>query len=336
MPRIDRPDEGPGEVDGDRARANVWKGYALAALAASAWATGGLVAKWLFSPLDAVTSQWPVPPPGLEVDPTTLAGARAWVSAAAVVVYVAARRPRRLLVSTRDLPFLGIFGVAGLAGVHVAYLLAISHTNVATAILLEYLAPVLTLAVSVVALGERFTWTLPVGVALSVTGCALVVGVFGGGRLAVSAPGVFWGLASAVFFAGYSLMGRYAASRFSPWTLLCYGLGFASLFWLFFLGGPERMLELMRQPEAALGVGYIAIMSTILPFGAFLAALHYIDATKALVTSTLEPVLAGVLAFPLLGEVFDGWQILGGLLVIVAIMVVQQRPRTRYPLPPTP
>jgi len=318
------------------AHPEAWKGYILAALAATAWATGGITAKWLFSPLDAVTTAWPIPPPGLQVSPTVLAGTRAWVATLVVVAYVALRHRSKLVVRVKDLPFLAAFGIGGLAGVHVAYLLAISHTNVATAILLEYLAPVLTLAVSVAVLGERFTWTLPSGVLLSVTGCALVVGAIGGDGLAVSGPGIFWGLAAAAFFAGYSLMGRYAAPRFSPWTLLCYGLGFASLFWVIFLGGPGPMLELMGELEAAAAVSYIAVISTVLPFGAFLAALHYIDATKTLVTSTLEPVLAAVLAYPLLGEVFDGWQLLGGGLVIAAIVVVQQRPRVVRPLPPTP
>jgi hypothetical protein len=62
---------------------------------------------------------------------------------------------------------LGI-GIAGLAGVHFTYFKAISLTNVATAILLEYLAPVIVLLVSVIFLHHRFTWALPIGVGLSV------------------------------------------------------------------------------------------------------------------------------------------------------------------------
>jgi drug/metabolite transporter (DMT)-like permease len=41
------------------------------------------------------------------------------------------------------------------------------------------------------------------------------------------------------------------------------------------------------------------------------------------VTSTLEPVAAGVLAFLLLGEVLTGMQLMGSLLIIIAITVIQ-------------
>ncbi|PKQ29423.1 MAG: hypothetical protein CVT60_05480, partial [Actinobacteria bacterium HGW-Actinobacteria-10] len=217
-----------------------WKGYTLALVAAVCWATGGLSAKWLFSPLTQATRGWPLPPPGIEADPVVLAGARALVASIVLLVYVAARKRSHLALRARDLPFLAVFGIAGLAAMHVTYFQAISHTNVATAILLEYLAPVIVLAVSVVFLRERITAALPIGVLMSVSGCALVVGAFSGPDVRISAPGLAWGLAAASFFALYSMMGRYAAPRYSPWTLLVYGLIAAALFWLVYLGGPGR------------------------------------------------------------------------------------------------
>lgn len=320
--------------------ANRWKGYALAVLAAVCWATGGLSAKWLFSPLNAVTRTWPLPPPGFEADPVVLAGARALVASIVLLVYVAVRRRSHLAVSLRDLPFLAFFGVAGLAGMHVTYFQAISYTNVATAILLEYLAPVIVLVVSVVFLRERVTAVLPVGVLMSVAGCALVVGAFSGPDMRISAPGLAWGLAAASFFALYSLMGKYAAVRFSPWTLLAWGLLAAAIFWLFYLGGPGRVIELISHPAGAAVVAYMAVFATIVPFAAFLAALHYIDATRALVISTLEPVVAAIVAFVLFGEAFSPLQIAGGALVIAAIIVVQRYPGTAAAisaeLPPAP
>ena len=314
----------------DHIQDDSWKGYLLAAVAALFRATGGLVAKWLFSPLDAVTALWPIPPVGLEAYPVVLAGARALTATVILLIYVAVTRPAALKVSARDLPFLVVFGAGALAGVHVAYFLAISHTNVATAILLEYLAPVIVLIFSVIFLGERLTWTLPVGVILSVLGCALVVGAFGAEGLEVSQAGIMWGLTAAGFFALYQLMGKWAAPRFSPWTLLFYGLLFASVFWVVYLQGFGSMIDLMSSGTGAAAVIYIAVASTIIPFTASLKALHYIDATKAVVTSTLEPVIAGVAAWVLLAEAFDALQILGGVLVLVAIIIVQRQGR-RFP-----
>ncbi|TLM81056.1 MAG: hypothetical protein FDZ75_08090, partial [Actinobacteria bacterium] len=207
------------------ARSSRFAGYLLALLAALCWATGGLTAKWLFTTPSSATASWPLPPLGITVEPTALSGARALSAFAILCAYLLVRdRSKLVLAGWRDVPFLAVFGVAGLAAVHFTYFKTISLTNVATAILLQYLAPVIVLIVGVLFMGHRFTWALPAGVALSVTGCALVVGALGGTGLVVTPQGIAWGLAAAVFFASYSLMGSHAAQRFSPLTLLVYGL----------------------------------------------------------------------------------------------------------------
>lgn len=296
------------------------RGYALATLAAASWATSGVTAKWLFS----ATVGSSVLRPDVAVDPATLSAARAMVSALVLFVFLAARKRETLSVRRSDIPFFAIFGVVGLAGVHFTYFQAIAHADVATAILLEYLAPILTLVYAVLFRGDRVTWVLPVGVVLSVTGCALVVGAFGDVGLAVSGAGIAWGLASAVFFAAYSILGRHAVGRYSQWTLLMYGLVSASLFWLAYQGGLGGVVRLLSTTGGVISVTYISVVGTILPFAAFLTALHHIDATRAVVTSTLEPVVAGVLAYMLLGETMGALQLLGGVLVLVAIIVVQR------------
>ncbi|MDO8964987.1 MAG: DMT family transporter [Coriobacteriia bacterium] len=310
------------------------RGYLLAALAAACWATGGLTADWLFTSPSAATAAWIIPPLGISVEPPALSGARALAAFVLLAVYLATFRRKDLAVSVRDLPFLAVFGVAGLALVHFTYFKTISITgNPATAILLEYMAPVLVLLVSVLFLGQRFRWSLPIGVALSVAGCALVVGVFGGAGPAIPLEGVLWGLLSAVFFAGYSLIGSVAAKRFTPYTLLVWGLLFAALFWLLVLG-PAPVLALFAEPKTALAVLFIAVVSTIVPFGAFLTALHHIPPTNATVTSTIEPVLAAIGAYLLMGKALSFSQILGGALVLVAIVIIQRREAPQPEVPP--
>jgi drug/metabolite transporter (DMT)-like permease len=261
-----------------------------------------------------------------------LAAARAVVAGLLLLLWVAATRREKLRVRVGDAPFLVVFGVVGLALLHYTYFKAIASAGVATAILLEYLAPVIVLVVSVVFLGDRPTWRLPVGVLLAVGGCALVVGVGGERGLDVSAEGIWWGLAAAVTFSAYMIMGKVAGDRFSSWTLLTWGLLVAGAFWSVVVG-PSRILAVLAEPQGLLAVSYVAVFSTIVPFGLFLAALREIDATSAGVTSTVEPVLAGVGAYFLFGEGFDLLQMTGAALVIAAIILAQM-PSRRQPLPP--
>ena len=302
-------------------------------LAATCWAGGGLIAKWLFTSPSEATASWPFPPLGVDVDPVLLSGARAVTAFLMVLAYLIVRRRDLLVVKARQLPFLIAFGVFGLAFMHFAYFKTISLTGVATAILLEYLAPVIVLAFSVAVLGERPTWTLPAAVALSVVGCALMVGALGDEGLVVSPSGLAWGIASAVLFAGYMLMGRYAAPLYSPWTLLAYGLGAASIFWLVVLGGAGPIAELMSDPGALLTILVLALVSTVVPFGFFLKALHLIDATRAAITSTAEPVIAGVAAWFIFDERLTALQLVGGALVVGAVVLSQARTRTPAEMP---
>ncbi|MBN1193533.1 MAG: EamA family transporter [Coriobacteriia bacterium] len=324
-------DKTSGRVSGSRV-----EGYALVVLAATCWAGGGLIAKWLFTDPGPAASSWLFAPLGIQVDPLVLSAARAFVSVVITLAYLGICRRDLLRVRPQDLPFLAVFGVFGLALVHFAYFKTISVTGVATAILLEYLAPVIVLVFSVALLKERLTLALPVAVALSVSGCALVVGAIGGGGLSVSGEGLVWGLVSAVLFAGYALMGRYASERFAPWTLLAYGLGAGSVFWFVVLGGPSRVIALLSDARAFAAVLVLSVVSTVIPFGAFLKALHYIEATKASVTSSLEPVIAGVAAWLVFGERLSATQMLGGALVIGAVLVSQVRTRTSAEMPVAP
>ncbi len=64
-------------------------------------------------------------------------------------------------------------------------------------------------------------------------------------------------------------------------------------------------------------------MGTIMPFGLYLAGINHIRSTRAIITATLEPISAALIAFLILGETFEPLQILGGLLVITAITSLQ-------------
>jgi drug/metabolite transporter (DMT)-like permease len=64
-------------------------------------------------------------------------------------------------------------------------------------------------------------------------------------------------------------------------------------------------------------------MGTAIPFGLYFVGINYIRSTRASITATLEPISAGFIAYLFLGEVLEPLQILGGVLVITAIVLLQ-------------
>ncbi|TLM98154.1 MAG: hypothetical protein FDZ75_03020, partial [Actinobacteria bacterium] len=98
-------------MPGERSRA--LRGYLLALLAAACWATGGLTAKWLFTQPSPATADWPLPPLGITIDPTALAGGRALSAFLLLAAYLLLRDRAKLRVDPRkDLPYLALFGIA--------------------------------------------------------------------------------------------------------------------------------------------------------------------------------------------------------------------------------
>jgi drug/metabolite transporter (DMT)-like permease len=66
----------------------------------------------------------------------------------------------------------------------------------------------------------------------------------------------------------------------------------------------------------------------------YLSGLKYLDPTRAVITSCLEPVFAILFAWIFVGETLRGLQVAGIVAVLVATVMVQMKPRSA-PLPET-
>ncbi|MDH7569940.1 MAG: EamA family transporter [Armatimonadota bacterium] len=282
------------------------RGFLYALGAAALWASSATAAKYLFDP---------------SLPPLALAQTRSLVGFVVLFPFLLVVRPAQLRLRGRDLPFLALVGL-NFVLLHGTYYAAIARMPVAVAILVQDLAPLLILG------WVRLTGRRPVArslwlaALLCLCGCALVAGVVGSAPT-VSGTGLLIGLASAGAYASYILVAERGAHRFPPGTLLCYGLGFAALFW----GVPRPWWNF---PLAALNtatlsaVFLIGVGGTLLPFALLSAALRYIPAGPAGIATTAEPVIAALLAYRCLGERLALSQVAGGVVVMAGILLAQR------------
>ena len=68
---------------------------------------------------------------------------------------------------------------------------------------------------------------------------------------------------------------------------------------------------------------YMVVFGTVLPFALVLQSLRQLRATQASIVGMTEPVIASLIAFALLGEVMTPIQILGGAIVLGAVIVAE-------------
>ena len=264
------------------------------------------------------------------IDPLILSQSRATFSFIVLLfALVLLRGWKRLRLPLADFRRMFVLGILGVAASNYLYYLAIQRTNVATAIILQYTAPILVLLYTVARGLQKPTMRRVGAVALAVTGIALVIGIFGSGGFRLDAIGVFAALGAAFSFAFYNVGGHSILARYDRWTVLLYVILSAALFWMV-VNPPWKIAAAHYSAGQWLFLLVFSLISVLAPFALYFAGLQHLEPTRAIVVSCLEPVFSIVIAALTLGEVMKPLQAVGIALVLVAIVVVQLPDRKLY------
>ncbi len=289
------------------------RGYLAVATAAAFWGISGTLAKFMFHQ---------------SVDPAVLSNFRLTFSFLLLAAYMWLFRPELLRVPPGQWGPIAIWTLAGLTPTQYTYMLAIKHTNVATAIFLQYLMPVVVALYIKVARRQPMGRTLAGALFLATGGGALLI--FGAGAgLRLSPVGLAAGLLSCLFFSFYTVYGGTLVGRINSWTLLVWALGMGALVWNLVLP-PWVTIPQIKDPLIWGFFAYLALLATIVPFGLFLWGLRQVAPTPAALTGMLEPVVGALAAWFALGETLWWPQVSGGIMILTAVSAAHwQGHRTR-------
>lgn len=215
-----------------------------------------------------------------------------------------------------------LIGVLGVAASNYFYYLAIQKTNVATAIILQYTAPVWVLLYMVARKYQRATAPRLVSIALALIGIGFVINLYGGAGLRLNRVGVIAAFLASLSFACYNVFGGQLVQQHDRWKALVYVLLGAAVFWVI-LHPPWKIVAAHYSGTQWGFLAVFAVTSVLLPFSLYFSGLHHLDPTRAIVTSCLEPVFSIAIAAIVLGEVVGGVQIFGMVLVLGATLLIQ-------------
>jgi drug/metabolite transporter (DMT)-like permease len=264
-----------------------------------------------------------------KIDPLILSQSRVTISLAVLLPVLLVRRGAiSLRVPGRDLMRFVLLGVLGVAASNYLYYLAIQRTSVATAIILQYTAPVWVLLYTVARGAQRPSWRRSAAVGLAVVGCALAVGLVGSGGFRMDPLGVTAALLAAFSFAFYNVGGHSVLARYDRWKVLLWVLVGTAAFWIC-VNPPWKIVAAHYGRGQWAFMAVFSVVSVLLPFSCYFAGLQYLEPTRAIVASCLEPVFSIVIAALVLGELLRPMQTVGIVLVLVAIVLIQMPERTR-------
>ena len=217
----------------------------------------------------------------------------------------------------------------GLLGVALTFLLqnlGLDRTSATNASLLQGAAPVLTLVLAAVVLGERLGPRRLAAVGAAMAGVAAVT-LAGGGGLRAPGLGDALVLASTGCFAAFVVLGRRAFPVYGTLPVLA-GMaawGTAALL-------PVAAVESWLTRPAAIGPGEVALVlylgagCSALTYALWGYALRHLEAGRAATFDTLIPVVGIVAAVLVLREAPLVWHLVGGALVVAGVWLAVCEP----------
>ena len=221
-------------------------------------------------------------------------------------------------------------GAIGYALQSTFYFSALERMDASLTALILYTYPALVTIGSAVLGRERLTRRRVVALLAASAGTVLIL--LGVGRLRFDLLGVGLGFAGAVTYTAYILVSDTVVNRLPPavlTTLVMAGAAVTLTGRVAVTGG----FDIHLQPIGWVWIGCIALVSTVVAMLAFFAGLARTGPSTASILSTFEPVVTTVLATATLHEFITPVQLVGGLLVLGAAIVVQLKRPVVAPAP---
>ncbi|MGA2375741.1 MAG: EamA family transporter [Candidatus Sulfotelmatobacter sp.] len=300
------------------------RGYLFIASAAFLWGVSAALGRAVFTGKLRLGAT-----PFRPIDPLILSQTRTTFSLLMLLpLLVASQGWQRIKLPARDLAYCFLLGTLGVAVSNYFYYVAIQRTNVATAIIVQYTAPVWVLFYVVARGQQKLSLQKVVAVALAVAGIALVIGIVGtkpgeGRALHLDSYGLIAALLASFSFAFYNVAGHRILARYDRWRVLVWTLTAAAAFWLV-VNPPWKILAAHYAPAQWLFLFIFSMISVLGAFSLYFLGLQYLEPTRAIIASCLEPVFSILLAAVLLGEVLHSVQTVGIVFVLAAIVIVQR------------
>ncbi len=231
-------------------------------------------------------------------------------------------------ISLRDVPlFLGL-GLGSILFFTVCYFAAITIMPLSTAAILLYTSPIWITLMSALFFHEKMNGRKVMALLLAFGGCVLVSGISGEG---ITFTGLLLGLGSGIGYGLYSILGTVALRKYSPYVVTTYTFLIAAMgSWV--ICKPMDMLSKFEKADDLTGLIFFcsltALVTAVIPFLAYTLGLRSVEASKAGIIATIEPVVAtlvGILCFSETLTILSG---MGIVMVLAAVIILNIKQNT--------
>ncbi|SCZ79403.1 DMT family transporter [Acidaminobacter hydrogenoformans] len=248
---------------------------------------------------------------------------RAVFSGVFLTLYWMVRDRSVLKIRPNDLKYFAGTGLLSFLVFNYFFFTTMQLTSIAVSVTLLYTCPIFVVLLSRLFFKEPLTRSKGLALLLTLLGCALVTGLIGQPLDSVPLKGILTGLLSGLTFALYSIFSKMALARSSSATVTTYTFIVASV-GILFLVPPTFFVKLFQTPSLLISGMSLSLISTVVPFLLYTRAVQSIEAGRAALITTLEPVVAALLGYLVFNEPMGALKITGILLVAAGVLIVQR------------
>lgn len=209
-----------------------------------------------------------------------------------------------------------LIGGIGLAGTTFCFYTAIQLAPVNLVIVIAYMYPTIVTLLSAAFLRQPITSYKITALLMTFVGILFIIGLDSGGYFL----GIILAIITAIFYSLYLIFGSLSIQRAGPFSASTVIILSSMAIFGIVVGvqGPQ----LPAAVSGWVAIVASALISTVLGLVVFFAGLKRIDTANAAIISTLEVVVAVALAIVILGETISWPKIIGGCLIISAVVLL--------------
>ena len=230
--------------------------------------------------------------------------------------------PSGFLISLRDIPLFFGLGVGSVLFFAVCYFTAITMMPLSTAAILLYTSPIWIMLMSVLFFHEKLTGKKLLALLLAFAGCVMVSGISGEG---ITWTGFLIGLGSGIGYGLYSILGTVALRRYSPYTVTTYTFLFAACGSILICRPADMVSKFVAAENMTILVLLCiltALVTAVIPFLAYTIGLRTVEASRAGILATIEPMVATVFGIVVFSEPLTVLSGLGIILILSAVILL--------------
>lgn len=255
-----------------------------------------------------------------DLSPKNIVAIRSFGAAVILFVIFAIKDRNLLKIDIRDIKYFIGTGIISFVFFNWCLFTSMNECSAAIAVVLLYTAPVFVTLMSAVLFKEKMTKIKIAALILTVIGCMCVTGVIGG-KINGTLFGIICGIGSGIFYALYSIFGRYALKKYNSVTVTIYTFIFAAIGSIPLIK-PDELISGLSDSTAIIAAILIVVISTVSPFLLYTKGLTRVESGTASILATAEPAVGVIVSIFILHQPINLIAVIGVFLILGAVITL--------------